>query len=165
MSAQHPTQSDFLAGEAIASFDSYPAAQRAVDFLSDEGFPVQNLWIVGSDLKQVEKVVGRLTVAKAALAGAGSFAWFGLLVGILLSLFADSGTAVILIILSAVAYAAVFGAIFGAVAHWMTRGQRDFASVSTTVASRYDVYCTPAEAPRAREMLSRLPSGGAAPAM
>jgi heat induced stress protein YflT len=161
MSAQNPTQSEFLSGEVVASFDTYLGAQRAVDFLSDEGFPVENLWIVGSDLKQVEKVTGRLNSWKAALAGAGSLAWVGLFVGIIVSLFANSTSAVFLIIISGVLYGALFGAIFGFVAHAFTRGQRDFASVSTTVATRYDVYCTPSMAARAREMLSRLTAGGA----
>ena len=60
-----------IRGQTIASFPDYAEAQRAVDYLSDNGFPVENITIVGSDLKQVERVLGRLTKWKAALAGAG----------------------------------------------------------------------------------------------
>ena len=43
--------------------------------------------IVGTELKQVERVTGRLTYARAAMAGAASGLWMGLFVGFLLSLF------------------------------------------------------------------------------
>ncbi|MFB9451983.1 general stress protein, partial [Dactylosporangium vinaceum] len=73
---------------AVASYDDYASAQRAVDFLSDNNFPVDRVRIVGSDLRLVEQVHGRLTTGRAALAGAGTGAWFGLLIGILLGAFA-----------------------------------------------------------------------------
>jgi betaine-aldehyde dehydrogenase len=43
---------------SIGVFDTYPEAQRAVDALSDAGFPVQNCLIVGTDLRQLERVTG-----------------------------------------------------------------------------------------------------------
>src|ERR1700742_3002063 len=70
-----------------ARFDDSEAAQRAVDRLSDDGFPVEKLDIVGSDLQLVERVTGRLTKWRAAAAGALSGMWAGLLIGILLGLF------------------------------------------------------------------------------
>jgi hypothetical protein len=145
-----------VSGVSVGAFSSYADAQRAVDYLSDNGFPVEDLTIIGSDLKQVEKVVGRLTNWKAALAGAGTGAWFGGLIGLLLSLFADSGTEVLVIIAWAVLYGALFGAVWGFVAHLFTFGQRDFATVGATVASRFDVYCGPEHADRAVEMLSQM---------
>ena len=51
----------FAAWNTVARFDDYEAAQRAVDQLSDDGFPVETLDIVGSDLHLVERVTGRLT--------------------------------------------------------------------------------------------------------
>jgi hypothetical protein len=148
----------FIRGQSIATFNSYLDAQRAVDYLSDEGFPVEHLTIVGSDLRQVERVTGRMTKWKAALAGAGTGAWFGALVGLILSLFATSGTDVILIILWAALYGAVFGAIFGFVAHLFTFGQRDFATLGATIATRFEVYCTPENAERAAQMLAQMPA-------
>src|SRR5690625_5951628 len=68
-------------GEELAAFETYLEAQRAVDFLSDKEFPVQHVTIVGSDLRMVERVTGRLTYARVALAGALSGALFGLFVG------------------------------------------------------------------------------------
>lgn len=45
-------------GEEVASFATYAEAQHAVDMLSDEGFPVEHLAIVGTDLRQVETITG-----------------------------------------------------------------------------------------------------------
>ena len=56
--------------QSVASYATYPEAQQAVDFLSDSGFPVEHTDVVGSDLRLVEHVTGRLTNARAAMAGA-----------------------------------------------------------------------------------------------
>src|SRR6201996_4642553 len=75
------------AWNTVARFDDYESAQRAVDRLSDDGFPVENLDIVGSGLRLVERVTGRLTRARATGTGALSGLWAGLLVGTLVGLF------------------------------------------------------------------------------
>ena len=155
----HEQYSDIPRGQVVGTYDTYLEAQRAVDYLSDKEFPVQHVSIVGSDLRMVENVLGRLTRGRAALAGAASGAWFGLFVGVLLSLFADDGTNVIGLIVSALVYGAVFGAIFGFVGHAMSGGRRDFTSRSKIVASSYEIRCTWAEADRAREVLAGLTAG------
>ena len=43
----------------VASYESYPEAQRAVDYLSDRRFPVERVAIVADDLRFVEQVTGR----------------------------------------------------------------------------------------------------------
>ena len=156
----HEQYSDIPRGQVIGSYDTYVEAQRAVDYLSDQQFPVQHVSIVGSDLKMVENVLGRLTRGRAALAGAASGAWFGLFVGVLLSLFADEGTNSFGLIIAAVIYGAVFGAIFGFVSHALTKGKRDFTSRSKIVASAYEIRCVWAEADRAREVLAGLTAPG-----
>ncbi|WP_226961545.1 MULTISPECIES: general stress protein [Streptomyces] len=140
----------------VGSYPDYPRAQRAVDFLSDNRFPVERTAIVGTDLRMVETVLGRLTRGRAAGAGAGAGAWFGLLVGLLLSLFAESGASVVLLILSGVVYGAIFGAILGFVGQAMTGGQRDFASRSRIVAAHYDVVADEEVAEEARNQLIKL---------
>ncbi|MBC7308050.1 MAG: magnesium transporter, partial [Dietzia sp.] len=79
-------------GVEIADYPTYLEAQKAVDYLSDHQFPVQLVTIVGVDLKMVERVTGRLSYPRVALAGAASGAWFGLFVGLLLSLFSPGTT-------------------------------------------------------------------------
>jgi hypothetical protein len=58
-------------GQSVTSYATYPEAQEAVDRLADAGFPVENVDIVGSDLRLVEHVTGRLTRGRAAMYGAG----------------------------------------------------------------------------------------------
>ncbi|HNB00112.1 MAG TPA: hypothetical protein PLC19_11590, partial [Marmoricola sp.] len=55
--------------QSLAVYDKYADAQRTVDYLSDKEFPVQNCMIVGTDLKQIERITGRLTTGKVALGG------------------------------------------------------------------------------------------------
>jgi hypothetical protein len=71
----------------LGVFDSCQQAQRVVDYLSDNDFGVRNLAIVGTDLKSVERVTGRLTRVKAAVAGANSGFWIGLFAGIAFLIF------------------------------------------------------------------------------
>src|SRR5215510_8719390 len=122
------------AWNTVARFDDYGSAQRAVDRLSDDGFPVEKLDIVGSDLQLVERVTGRLTKWRAAGAGALSGMWAGLLIGILFGLF-TSGHSFLAVAATGAALGVVWGAVFGYVAHARTRGQRDFSSVRGLVAT------------------------------
>jgi hypothetical protein len=145
-----------LGGVQVGSYDSYEQAQAAVDYLSDEKFAVENVTIIGSDLRQIEKVTGRLTWGRVLAAGAAGGAWWGLFVGLLLGIFSSSGTAWIGSILGGLAIGLVFGAAFAAVGYSATRGRRDFTSTSQIVASRYDVMCDPAHAEEARAMLARF---------
>src|SRR4051794_24507968 len=72
---------------ALARFGSYAGAQHLVDQLSDARFPVERTRIVGSGIRSVEDVTGRLTKGRAALYGAGSGAWFGLFIALLFAIF------------------------------------------------------------------------------
>ena len=55
--------------QSLAVYDDYAAAQKTVDFLSDEEFPVENCLIVGTDLKRIERITGRLTTGRVAVGG------------------------------------------------------------------------------------------------
>jgi hypothetical protein len=138
----------------IATYNTYAGAQRAVDYLSDNKFPVEKVSIVGTDLRLVEKVLGRLTVARAAGAGVLSGAWLGLFIGLLLGIFSSS--AWLAVLLSAILIGAAWGAIFGAVAHAMTHGRRDFASAQRLEATNYSVNVAADQADPARQLLTRL---------
>ena len=145
-----------LGGVQVGSYDSYEQAQAAVDYLSDERFPVENVTIIGSDLKQVEKVTGRLTWGRVLAAGAAGGAWWGLFVGLLLGIFAVDGRDWIGSLLTGLAVGLLFGMLFAAMGYAATRGRRDFTSTSAIIAGRYDVMCNPARAEDARALLARF---------
>ena len=139
--------------EVVGTYYEYQAVQQAVDRLSDASFPVENVEIVGRDLRFVERVTGRLTKARAAGAGAATGAWWGLFIGLLVGLF-SSGPTWLGLVLGGLVIGAVWGAVVGFVAHWATRGRRDFASRAGLSADRYDLMVVASEADRARTLLA-----------
>src|SRR5215475_8008350 len=143
-----------MAWNTVASYGSYEEAQQAVDRLSDERFPVENIEIIGSGLRTVERVTGRLTRGSAAAAGAASGAWFGLFIGLLVGLFTRGSTWVGLII-GGLLIGAAWGAVFGFASHAATRGRRDFSSARTLTATRYDIVARGGSAAQARSVLQQ----------
>lgn len=139
----------------VATYTSYTEAERAVDHLSDEGFPVEKVAIVGTGLKTVEQVAGRLTTSKAALAGALQGAMIGLLFGLLFSLFFD-GPDVLGVIVYGLIAGTVFGAVFGAITQAAQGGRRDFASIRGMQAERYEVQVEHDHSARAKQLLAEL---------
>lgn len=121
----------------LKTVTTYEQAQELVDRLSDGGFPVERTRIVGTGLRSVEQITGRLTTGKAAGRGAIGGLWFGLMIGILFWILAPASG--LLMILLALGFGAVWGAIFGAIGHAATRGKRDFSSVQVMEAESYDV--------------------------
>lgn len=140
-------------GWPIGSYTTYAEAQKAVDYLSDQQFPVQQVTIVGVDLMQVERVTGRLTWPKVLGGGILTGAWLGIFVGLVLGLLTGDQMGALLTGLIA---GVIFGLITSAIPYAMARGTRDFSSTMQLVAGRYDVLCDPQNAERARDMLSRL---------
>ncbi len=141
--------------QSLVVYDDYAGAQKAVDFLADNKFPVEQCMIVGTDLKRIERITGRLTTARVATGGALSGVWLGLFVGLIFTLFTDED--VFVTIVSTMLFGALFGLIWALVGYAMTRGQRDFSSVTQVVATRYEVLVEHKVAAQAREMLAQLP--------
>jgi hypothetical protein len=141
--------------QSLAVYDEYAAAQRTVDFLADNKFPVEQCMIVGTDLKRVERITGRLTTGRVALGGVLSGVWIGLFVGLVLSIFEKEDA--LLTILSTMVIGAGFGVVMALVGYGMTRGQRDFSSITQVVATRYEVLVEHKSAAAARELLAGLP--------
>lgn len=138
----------------LGSYSQYEQAQAVVDHLSDNGFAVETVSIVGADLKLVERVTGRLTKGRAAAAGAASTAWLGLLFGLFVGLFADSSTAAFGLMLYGALFGAIAGAVLGFAAHAATGGRRDFSSMTGLAATRYEVLVEPDSAEEAERLLS-----------
>ena len=145
-----------LPGQVVASYTSYAEAQRAVDFLSDEKFAVEHVRIVGSDLRMIEQITGRLNWGRAALSGLSAGAWLGLMVGLILWLITSDSAGVVATLLWGLFWGAVFGLVFGVARYAMSGGQRDFTSRSTTLPSRFDVMVDVPVAEEAMQILSRL---------
>ena len=149
-------------GEVVATYETYLDAQQAVDVLARADFPVDKVSIVGSDLKSVERVTGKLTWGRVALAGAASGAWLGIFFGLLLLIFSPSVSYAFVI--AAVLIGAGFGMLFGIVSYAINRRRRDYTSVMQVIATSYSVLVDSDLVNRARNLLGGVADVPAAPA-
>jgi hypothetical protein len=132
----------------VASYGSYAEAQRAVDYLSDEGFSVERVAIVAEDLRLVEQVTGRMGYGRAALQGAGFGAMSGVILGFFSGFLFSSFNP-----LASAPYLAILWLIYGAII--------GFSSVEGIQAARYNVMADEEVADEASQLLAWLqpPSG------
>jgi hypothetical protein len=147
-------------GVVVASFPTYAEAQAAVNKVSESDTDIRGLAIVGNDLKLVERVMGRLTWGKVALAGLLRGLSFGIFFALAIYLLMPESlqSALILPLLGA-----AIGILLAIVTHAMTRRRREFSSVQQVMASRYDIVAPQATAGRAMHVIGQR--GAAAPVM
>jgi len=146
------------AGFVVAqSFDTYSAAQEAVDSLADQGFPVEHLAVVARDMVLVEQVTGRRTIWRAAAEGVWSGAFVGALLGFFFGLFdwVEPLVSAAVLALWGVVLGAVVGGVVGAAGHWTLRGRRDFSSVKGWEAGCFELVTDPESAAEVRALLDR----------
>ncbi|MDO4411550.1 general stress protein [Cutibacterium sp.] len=141
--------------QSVVVVDDYETAQKIVDTLSDKEFPVENLCIVGTDLKTMERVIGRRTWGSVLGQGAVSGLGMGLLVGLMMLLFTP-GEAFFAVLLTGLLVGVVIGMITAAITYAMSGGRRDFNSVQQVVATHYEVLAEHKVAAKAREMVSEM---------
>jgi hypothetical protein len=163
MTDREGAQRDGIGGEprrAIASFRTYAEAERAVDHLSDQRFPVERVAIVARDLKLVEQVTGRRGYLEAALQGLASGALIGVLIGWLFGIFNwfEPITSAFWLALDGLWFGALVGALFGLLSQALSRGRRDFGSVAGISADRYEVLVDDEVAAEAGRLLAQLRS-------
>jgi hypothetical protein len=144
------------AQRTVAAGASYAEAERAVDWLSDHGFPVERVSIVGTGLRSVEQVVGRVTTGRAAAMGAAQGAWVGLLFGFFFGLF-FTGAAFLGVVLYGLVAGIVWGGLWGWLVQYAQRGRRDFGSVTDTRAAQYEVQVDDGVAGEAQRQLEQMP--------
>jgi hypothetical protein len=128
-------------GRTVASFATYEDAEQAVDRLADVGFPVDRVTIVGHGVKLVERVTGRITAGRSALQGAFAGAVTGALIGWLFGVFDWYQPIVhtLWLTIDGLWFGGLAGALLGLLAHALTSGRRDYASLRSLEAERYDL--------------------------
>jgi hypothetical protein len=141
----------------ITSYAGYAEAERAVEWLVEHGFPVQRGAIVGTGLRSVEQLSGRMSARRAALLGVGPGILIGALGALLAGIFPwDSGSAEMLVY--AVGVGALLGSLSGALLHQaLSGGRREFLSTSRIEAERYDLQVDEDSAQEARRLLDAMP--------
>jgi hypothetical protein len=169
MAERKGTPRNGIGGEprrAVASFRTYAEAESAVDYLSDQKFPVERVAIVARDLRLVEQVTGRRGYLEAALQGLASGALIGVLVGWLFGVFNwfEPITSAFWLAIDGLWFGALVGVLFGLLMQALSRGRRDFNSVAGISAERYEVLVDDEVAAEAARLLAQWPAGtGAVP--
>lgn len=146
--------------QSLGVFDSYPDAQKAVDHLADHHFPVGNLAIVGTDLRLVERVTGRRTWGTTLGQGVMSGLSTGFIVAIFMMILFPSPN-FLGQLLTALVIGVAIGLLFAVLGYALSRGQRDFTSVTQTVATKYELLCEHKVVAQARELLAQAPGARA----
>ena len=147
--------------QTVGVYNTYDEAQKVVDFLADQRFPVENLCIVGTELRSVERVLGRRSWGTVIGQGVQSGVSTGLMITLLMWLFVPTENP-LLLALYALGIGIVVGIGMAALGYWMSRGKRDFTSVSQTIATKYEVLAEHKVAGDARELLVGMPGARAA---
>lgn len=141
----------------IASYSSYGATERAVDWLSDQGYAVEHVAIVGKGLRSVEQVTSRMSGGRAALIGAGEGALLGILFALLFGIF-FSGPDFGGLLLYSVVVGGLFGCMIGLFTYALSSdGQRDFVSDTSIEADHYEIQADYGVAEEAKRLLASMP--------
>jgi hypothetical protein len=147
--------------QSVGVFGTYDEAQQVVDFLADARFPVENLCIVGTELRSIERVLGRRSWGTVIGQGVQSGLSTGVMITLLMWVLQPTVNFVLLVA-SALAIGIFVGIVFAAIGYWMSQGKRDFRSVSQTMATKYEVLAEHKVAGQARELIATMPGVRAA---
>ncbi len=140
---------------SLGSFTTYAEAQGVVDYLADHQFEVDTTQIVGTDLRMIEQITGRLTWPRAILSGVASGVWFGIFVGLVINILTD--TTFLRAMSFGIVWGVLFFGVFAAIGYGMTAGRRDFTSRSAIIPSRFDVLVEVGHSGHAQTVLAAIP--------
>jgi len=140
-------------GEMVASFPEYEAAQKAVSKLIAAEIAARDIAIVGSGLRSIERVTGKLGYATAARSGAINGVLIGLFFAAILVL--GSPAVPIQAFVGVLFVGIAVGMLLSLVTYSFVRRRRDYASVVQVTADHYEVTVASRSIHRAREILGR----------
>ena len=126
-------------GETIADFTKYQDAVDYVDRLVANEFPAQLIAIVGSDLRTVEQLRGKLGYGRIALSGFVTGSWIGLLFGLIFGNAEATETVLVNNIGAGIVIGAGVGMLINIIRFSLAKKKRSFISVSSVVANRYEI--------------------------
>lgn len=146
----------------VRSYTEYAKAERAVDQLSDDGFPIERLTIVARGLHLVEDITGRRGYGGAAASSAVTGGVIGALLGFVFGVLSWVDPLISGLALAVYGFlaGALAGLVIGLLSHWLRAGRRDFSSIKSLRARGYDVVADSAEYAEQADRLLGLTSGG-----
>lgn len=143
----------------MGEFSNYQEASALVDRLVSGDFAPAKISIVGSDLKLVERIRGRLGYGRVALSGAMMGFWLGLLFAVLIGAGIQVGPDGAINYLpdqffSVVVIGAGIGMLISILRFALARNKRSFLSSQMPVAQRYEVIVPEEDAAKAQQILT-----------
>lgn len=141
-------------GEVIANFKQYTDAIAYVDNLIKHNFPAGSVAIVGSDLRTVERIRGKINYNRLALGGALTGSWVGLAFGLIFGGQVDpinpNQFTLSESLLSSLVIGAGLGILLNVVRYALSRNKKTFVSQSAVVAAKYQIQVPVGMAEQAR---------------
>lgn len=123
-------------GVTVATYRNYETAQQAINSLAEADIDISGMALVGSEVRVVERVMGKLTWRKVAMAGAMRGLTFGLFLGIVFWLLVpEAGIAILAMPVLGIA----FGMLLSIVTHTFTRKNRQYQSVQQLIPASFDL--------------------------
>jgi hypothetical protein len=126
-------------GEVVGQFKNYREAVKVVEQLVENGFPAQLISIIGSDLRTVETLKGKLGYGRVALSGAVTGSWIGLFFGLLFGATSTTEQVVITNLTAGIVIGAGVGMLLNVIRFSLTKNKRSFISAQAVIAKKYDV--------------------------
>lgn len=127
-------------GQTLATFADYKLAVTYVESMIENDFPARLVSIIGTDLKSVESIKGKLGYGRVAVSGALTGSWLGMFFGLV---FGATGTGAEALLLNNIAAGVVIGAGIGmlinVIRFSLTKNRRGFISGQMVVAKKYEV--------------------------
>ena len=124
-------------GEVVADFTQYEDAVKYVEKLVANGFPAGFIAIVGTDVRTVERVRGKLSYARVALNGAITGSWLGLIFAFLFGGTATASPGVSSPLTAGIVMGAGLGMLFAVIRMSLAKSKRiapiDFRSGNITI--------------------------------
>lgn len=133
------TPSALPEGEVVGQFKNYREAVKTVEQLVENGFPAPLISIIGSDLKTVETLKGKLGYGRVALSGAVTGSWVGLFFGLLFGATSTTEQVIITNLSSGIVIGAGVGMLLNVIRFSLAKNKRTFISAQAVVAKKYDV--------------------------
>ncbi|OKL49778.1 hypothetical protein BSR29_02185 [Boudabousia liubingyangii] len=142
-------------GRTVANFETSEQAHEALRKLSEAGFNQDQIATVGTDLKLIEQVTGKVTFARILFSGLMQGLWFGVMIGLMYFVVSEHATWQAASMAASIGL--VGGLVLGLTAYFMRPDLRGKVTTqSHVVASSYDILVK-AESDRARELLKDMP--------
>lgn len=152
------TPSALPEGEVVGQFKNYREAVKTVEQLVEKGFPAPLISIIGSDLKTVETLKGKLGYGRVALSGAVTGSWVGLFFGLLFGATSTTEQVIITNLSSGIVIGAGVGMLLNVIRFSLAKNKRTFISAQAVVAKKYDVIVPIGQLTEAKKALKASPT-------